>query len=293
VTWTKGSPATRKPLRLKPDYAEAHNNLGNALRQKGQLDEAIAEYREALRLKKDFAEAHCNLGQALLLKGQFRQAVEEYRLGHELGSHNRRWPYPSAQWVRQAEQLAELDGRLLAVLEGKGQPKDATERLGFASLCQQHRQRYAAAARLFDEAFAAQPALVENLASGHRYNAACAAALAGCGQGKDTPAPDDRERTRLRRQAFEWLRADLTAWKRQLENEPEEARPAVAKTLQHWQQDADFAGVRGAEALGRLPEAERNAWQQLWQDVESLRRQAAREPQPSPVENKGVLPSRE
>jgi hypothetical protein len=37
--------------------------------------------------------------------------------------------------------------------------------------------------------------------------------------------------------------------------------------LQHWQQDPDFGGVRGPEALARLPEAERQAWQKLWGDV--------------------------
>jgi hypothetical protein len=38
--------------------------------------------------------------------------------------------------------------------------------------------------------------------------------------------------------------------------------------MQHWLQDADFAGVRGTEALSRLPEDERPAWQRLWADVE-------------------------
>lgn len=41
-------------VRLRPDSAEAHNNLGNTLLQLGRLD-------EALRLKPDFAEARDNL----------------------------------------------------------------------------------------------------------------------------------------------------------------------------------------------------------------------------------------
>ena len=47
----------RRALELKPDYAEAHNNLGNALKDQGKLDEAVACYRRALELKPDFAEA--------------------------------------------------------------------------------------------------------------------------------------------------------------------------------------------------------------------------------------------
>ena len=43
----------REAIRLKPDYAEAHNNLGIALMAQGKHDEAIVAYREAIRLKPD------------------------------------------------------------------------------------------------------------------------------------------------------------------------------------------------------------------------------------------------
>ena len=44
----------RKALEIKPDYAEAHNNLGLALAGRGQVDEAIAHYRKALEIKPDY-----------------------------------------------------------------------------------------------------------------------------------------------------------------------------------------------------------------------------------------------
>jgi serine/threonine protein kinase/Flp pilus assembly protein TadD len=122
----------REALRINKEDSKVHYHLGNALREKGQLEEAIAEYREAIRLQEDDAEAHCNLGHTLKQKGLFGQATEELRRGHQLGSRNPRWPYPSAQWVHEAEQMAQLVDRLPAVLEGKDQPKDAAERLGFA-----------------------------------------------------------------------------------------------------------------------------------------------------------------
>jgi len=45
--------------------------------------------------------------------------------------------------------------------------------------------------------------------------------------------------------------------------------------MQHWLSDTDFNGVRGTVALAKLPEDERQAWQSLWEEVESLRKRAA------------------
>ena len=74
----------RRALELKPDYAEAHNNLGNALQDQGKLDEAVACYRRALELKPDYAEAYNNLGNALRDQGKLDEAVACYRRALEL-----------------------------------------------------------------------------------------------------------------------------------------------------------------------------------------------------------------
>ena len=103
ASWTRPSPNTATAIRLKPDDAVAHCNLGNALRDQGKLDEAIAEYRTAIRLKPDYAEAYCNLGVFLQQQGHFTEALEMLRKGHELGSRRPDWQYPSAQWVAEAE----------------------------------------------------------------------------------------------------------------------------------------------------------------------------------------------
>src|SRR5262249_9921413 len=50
----------------KPDYAMAHNNRGNALRDLQRPTEALASYDRAIALKPDFAEAYSNRGNALM-----------------------------------------------------------------------------------------------------------------------------------------------------------------------------------------------------------------------------------
>jgi len=263
-------------IHINKDFAFAHNNLGVALRENGQLDEALTEFREAIRLKKDYPEAHCNLGFALMEQGQFVEALSFVKLGHELESRNPGRRTKSAQLLEMCQHFVELDRKLPVILSGKQKPANVAERIALAEMCQLPCKRvYAAAVRFYQSAFLAVPNLTENLNSSHRYNAACAAALAGCGQGKDADQTDDKERARLRRQALDWLHADLAAYCHLLDKEPDKARPVVMQRRQHWQHDTDFIGVRGPEALAKLPEDERKDWQSLWEEVESLRKRAA------------------
>jgi tetratricopeptide (TPR) repeat protein len=75
----KAGAALREAIRLKPDDAGAHNNLGNALNNQGKLPEAIAEYRAAIRIRPDLATVHNNLGYALRGQGKLDEAIAEYR----------------------------------------------------------------------------------------------------------------------------------------------------------------------------------------------------------------------
>ena len=61
---TRPSTCFRKAIELDPKYADAYNNLGNALRGQKKLDEAIAAYRKAIELDPKYANAHNNLAMA-------------------------------------------------------------------------------------------------------------------------------------------------------------------------------------------------------------------------------------
>jgi tetratricopeptide (TPR) repeat protein len=261
--------AYTEAIRIKNDYAEAHYNLGNALMSKGKVDDAIARYQTAIQINKDYAEAHHNLGQALGQQGEFRKALEEMRRGHELGSKKPGWRDPAGQLIRQCERLVELDGRLPGFIDGTTKPASASEGIELAVLCSLKRLNRAAV-RFYEIAFAVDSKLADDLRAHLRYDAARAAALAGCGVDKDADKVDGQERARLRRQALDWLRADLDGWGRLPDMDQDKAGSAatVTRNLQSWLADTGFAGVHGPEGMAKLPEAERRPWRILWGDVE-------------------------
>jgi tetratricopeptide (TPR) repeat protein len=263
----------RRAIAIRPDYANAHTNLGSALRAKGDLDGAVAAHLRALAIRPDYAEAHISLGSALRDQGRFAEALESRRRGHELGSKRPDWRIPSARMVEESERHVALDARLPAILRGEAAARDAGDRIALADLCNR-KSLHVASARFYGEAFATDAALAETGKTPHRYNAACAAALAGSGKGKDDHRPDDAARAGLRSKALGWLRDDLAAWSKILEGGNPKAPPAIIQQLAHWKVDTDLAGIRDDAELAKLPEAQRAALRSLWADVEALRKKA-------------------
>jgi tetratricopeptide (TPR) repeat protein len=261
-----------KAVDLAPGNPWTHGNLGDVLLNMGRAKEAADAYRKAIAIDKDVAEFHCGLAFALRNQGEFREALGGMRRGHELRSRRPDGSSPSAQWVRQCERLVELDEHLPDFLSGKRSPASPEERLELAELCVRI-QRNRAAVRFYDEAFTPLSPRTAPLIGAHSYNAACAAALAGCGKGKDADQLDDKERAGLRRRALDWLRGNRESAERLLGRKPEMA-PNLARALKHWLADPDLAGVRGPESLARFPEAERQAWQKLWKDISDLLKRA-------------------
>ncbi|CAG2207899.1 OGT [Mytilus edulis] len=65
-------------IKQNPMLAEAYSNLGNVYKERGQLQEALENYRHAVRLKPDFIDGYINLAAALVAAGDLEQAVQAY-----------------------------------------------------------------------------------------------------------------------------------------------------------------------------------------------------------------------
>jgi serine/threonine-protein kinase len=180
--------------------------------------------------------------------------------------------------VLRREAEATILPNLPAFLRGNYQPEQNDERLALLAaqlaICEFQGLR-GSAARVYSDIFIAEPRLAEATAKGNRFYAARAAALAGCGQGKDADQLDDKERARWRRQALDWLRQDLTWWVEALARGNAQTRADVRWRMVYWQADSDLAGVRARDALARLPDEEREQWERLWSDVDALLRRVS------------------
>jgi serine/threonine-protein kinase len=300
--------AIREAVRLEPS-AFFRGNLGRVLLAAGKLTEAEAAYREAaqvdpinwshfvalsLERQRRFPEAeaayreairvgdrflrplsYLYLARTLTAQGRLEEAVETLRQAsapRESGSRRA----VIARELGRAERRLALAPRLPAVLRGDDRPADARDGLELARLSLDT-GRPAAAARLFAAALEADPALAEDLEAVSRYenpprvDAARAAALAGCGNGRDDPPPDAHARARLRRQALDGFRAEFAAWTKGMDSSDDSSRRMVLAALRRWQYTvSDLDNVRAAEGLAELPEAERADWRALWAESEAL-----------------------
>ncbi len=289
----------RKATDLDPKLAIAYNNLGNQLSAKGQLDEAIAYFKKAIELNPKLAHTHANVGKyyatrarwneaiasyktaialepklenvhlglgvALHANGQLDEAIDCYKKAIELDPKFG----PARILLTRAQRLVAARDKLPQFQSGTYTPANNAERFALAEWCQFKKLNHTAVA-LYAATFAADPKLADDLQFQHRYNAACYATLAAAGQGHDAAKLDDAERTCLRKQALDWLRADLVLRTKQINSANPTDRAAAQQALGHWQQDTDLAAIRDPAALAKLPEAERKACTQLWADVAAL-----------------------
>jgi len=74
----------QKVIRLRPDSANAHFNLGNILQRDGQFKKAIARFREVIRIEPDYHQAYFRLGICYSTTGQLNDAIYCYRKAFQI-----------------------------------------------------------------------------------------------------------------------------------------------------------------------------------------------------------------
>jgi eukaryotic-like serine/threonine-protein kinase len=209
--------------------------------------------------------AQHRLGQKAVALNTFAAAILDFDWRANHADIRDTWIYH----VLRREAGAMIVPNLPAFLQGNDQPRSNPERLALLGACQ-FNGLWSTAARLYADAFAADSKLAEDLSSAIRYNAARAASLAGTGRSEDKASLGESERTRWRKQAREWLRADLVALAKQSISPEKAVREVVERALTNWRVDPDLAGLRDSAALEKLPLPERQECQHLWSDVDAL-----------------------
>jgi eukaryotic-like serine/threonine-protein kinase len=278
--------AFRKTVELDPKEVFAHYGLGAALQALGRHEEAIRELEWVIRqLEPTRTPTEVGLGGGLYSRyvgAQIRRTTSLCCLGHFARARDAAQSALTLPGLTQGarddlqrsldlcRQLMPLEPRLPALLAAKEIPEDPAAVRALAEWCRTYRRLPVAAVRLYERVFAGQPSLADKLAAGHRFSAARAAALAGCGLGEDAAKLDAGAKAALRKKALEWLRADLDAWAKRSKNSGAGEPLVAARAVRQWQLSKDLAGVRDTAALARLSEQERKDWQGLWAEVKGL-----------------------
>ena len=78
-----------KAIQLNPNYGKAYYNRGLAYHKKGNLENAISDYKKAIIIIPDYKKAYNNLGYAYFSIGEDEEAMELYKKAIEIDTNQR------------------------------------------------------------------------------------------------------------------------------------------------------------------------------------------------------------
>jgi serine/threonine-protein kinase len=228
--WDEALGHLHEALRIDPKSSMAQSNIATALHAMGRVDEAIPYFERSLNINPKSVTTHSNFGGALRDKGRLDEAIDQFQ-----------------QAVRLDPKYAIGQINLGIVLYTKRRLEEAIDHLQQAL---QLEPGMAAAQTTLGIAF---------------YAAARTAARAAADRGPEHAPIGESERAAKRRQALDWMRANLTLATKLLNDGKVVGAPPIL-----WQTHPDLASVRDPRELAKLPDAEREQWQKLWADVAAL-----------------------
>ena len=86
--WEKAEDSYSKALEFKPDYTDAHYNLGNIFVKLNLYESAIKSFQNVVSLDSKHEEAYYNLGVSHYEMGQFYDAIENFEIANKLNPSN-------------------------------------------------------------------------------------------------------------------------------------------------------------------------------------------------------------
>jgi tetratricopeptide (TPR) repeat protein len=232
------------------------------------------QYTEALRHSSaasvqwpDSPVFHLQLGDCYVRLGSYARAIASFRKSFELGQGAR------VGWIRILRIADDLikkkdwNGALPAAQESiRLQPKSVVAHRKLAEILYAS-GKHAEALRTTVAAVREHPDLAETPGCYVRYFAACYALR--CADGRWGKAPPQAECPAYRKQALDFLTAELASVRKGAAKNPAQ----VHNVMQLWLTAKDRASVREPMSLARLPVKERDAWNRLWAEVGDLRSQ--------------------
>jgi serine/threonine-protein kinase len=203
------------------------------------------------------AMAHWQLGQQQIARKLLAEAVLSFDWSRGNATTHEAWIYHVLR--REAEGLIVPNFREL--IGSSAQPQNNDERLVLLGVCEFEDLR-GRCAQLWLDALNASAELANN----HAVDAARAAALAGCGGGKDAVKFTDEDRRRWRERSVDLLLSRVDILERLLSSAPPQ-KGAIRSDLQALQRASELAGLRDLDRVSHLPKSEQERCAALWRRV--------------------------
>jgi tetratricopeptide (TPR) repeat protein len=266
--------AVRHRFQTPQQRAQGLLALGIQYHRQKRLDEEYRVQMGALALDPKLGRAHAQLCAIHFERGQLERALAAVQRARKLMAWSDPYLANVIAMERACTRFLSLERKWAAVRAGKVKPSTARELLDLADFCGRLKKGPLEALHFYEAGFEKDARLLGDRPSLPRQEAAYCAAEVATGSERGAARPDEKERSRLRKLARTWLTAEWQAGRTIVEKGPNLARRTVRGMLQAWQQDERLAGVRQRAALANLPDAERDAWERFWSDVEKLRQRA-------------------
>ena len=217
-------------------------------------DEVIRLLNELIALHPNHPGGYDLLGQYYYQMGNHREALASFKKANPFASPDHPPRTVAELNIVELEAQARWEEKLPAVLRGELKPAGGEELAELAGYCATFEKKFALATRFAHDAIQANPTFLENWMQVSKF--AGWAIQAAAGHGTDAATLPLIVRDRYRRQALEWMREMFN--KRQGKD---------AGLGFYFSTIYDFAPVRDAKELVKLPPAERAEWEKLWAEI--------------------------